>query len=70
MFFTFTDDARWNTERQAVEFGDRRVQRRGPGAAAGVPTPTAGDAHPERCVEAYYLQQTCFESIVERKLRR
>ena len=25
---------------------------------------------PERCVEAYYLQQTRFESIAERKLRR
>jgi hypothetical protein len=24
----------------------------------------------ERCVEAYYLQQTRFESIAERKLRR
>ena len=25
---------------------------------------------PERCVEAYYLQRTKFESIAERKLRR
>jgi hypothetical protein len=25
---------------------------------------------PERCVEAYYLQRTPFESIAERKLRR
>jgi hypothetical protein len=25
---------------------------------------------PERCVEAYYLQRTLFESIAERKLRR
>jgi hypothetical protein len=25
---------------------------------------------PERCVEAYYLQRTRFERIVERKLRR
>jgi hypothetical protein len=25
---------------------------------------------PERCVEAYYLQRTQFESIAERKLRR
>jgi hypothetical protein len=25
---------------------------------------------PERCVEAYYLQRTRFESIAERKLRR
>jgi hypothetical protein len=27
-------------------------------------------AIPERCVEAYYLQRTWFESIAERKLRR
>jgi len=27
-------------------------------------------ATPERCVEAYYLQQTRFESIAERNLRR
>ena len=25
---------------------------------------------PERCVEAYYLQRTRFESIAERKLRQ
>jgi len=25
---------------------------------------------PERCVEAYYLQRTRFESFAERKLRR
>ena len=25
---------------------------------------------PERCLEAYYLQRTRFESIAERKLRR
>ena len=25
---------------------------------------------PEKCVEAYYLHQTRFESIVERKIRR
>jgi hypothetical protein len=25
---------------------------------------------PERCVEAYYLQRTRFESIAQRKLRR
>jgi hypothetical protein len=25
---------------------------------------------PERCVEAYYLQRTQFETIAERKLRR
>jgi hypothetical protein len=27
MFFTFPEDARWNTERQAVEFGVRPAPR-------------------------------------------
>ena len=72
MFFTFPEDARWNAERQAVEFGveigeyrgvvrvSRRVFQR---LLPERPTP-------ERCVEAYYLQRTRFESIAERKLRR
>ena len=37
---------------------------------AGVSTPIAGAATPERRVEAYYLQRTRFESIAERKPRR
>jgi hypothetical protein len=45
MFFTFPEDARWNAERQAVEFGvEIGETRRGPGPAARVPTPTAGAA--------------------------
>jgi len=72
MFFTFSEDAHWNAERQAVEFGveigeyhgvvrvPRRVFQR---LLPERPTP-------ERCVEAYYLQRTKFESIAERKLRR
>ena len=71
MFFTFPENAHWNAERQAVEFGveigeyrvvrvpRREFQRLLP------ERPT-----PERCVEAYYLQRTRFESIAERKLRR
>jgi Protein of unknown function (DUF1488) len=71
MFFTFPEDARWNAERQAVEFGvvigdyegvvrvPRRVFQR---LLPERPTP-------ERCVEAYYLQRTRFERIAERKLR-
>ena len=72
MFFTFPDDARWNAERQAVEFGVEIGEYRG---AVRVPRrvfqrllperPT-----PERCVEAYYLQRARFESIAERKLHR
>jgi Protein of unknown function (DUF1488) len=72
MFFTFPEDAHWNAERQAVEFGveigeyhgvvrvPRRVFQR---LLPERPTP-------ERCVEAYYLQRTKFENIAERKLRR
>jgi hypothetical protein len=72
MFFTFPENVRWNAERQAVEFGveigeyhgvvrvPRRVFQR---LLSESPTP-------ERCVEAYYLQRTRFESIAERKLRR
>jgi hypothetical protein len=72
MFFTFPENARWDAEQQAVEFGveigeyqgvvrvPRRVFQR---LLPEGPTP-------ERCVEAYYLQRTRFESIAERKLRR
>ena len=72
MFSTFPDDARWNAERQAVEFGVeigqyhgvvrvlRRVFQR---LLPDTPTP-------ERCVEAYHLQRTLFERAAERKLRR
>jgi hypothetical protein len=72
MFFTFPEDARWNAEQQTVEFGVEIGEYRG---VVRVPRrvfqrllperPT-----PERCVEAYYLQRTRFESIAERKLRR
>ena len=72
MFFTFPEDASWNAEQQAVEFGVEIGEYRG---VVRVPRrvfqrllperPT-----PERCVEAYYLQRTRFESIAERKLRR
>ena len=72
MFFTFPEDAHWNADRQAVEFGVEIGEYRG---IVTVPRrvfqrllperPT-----PERCVEAYYLQRTRFESIAERKLRR
>jgi hypothetical protein len=71
MFFTFPEDARWNAEHQAVEFGVEIGEYRG---VVRVPRrvfqrilperPT-----PERCVEAYYLQRTRFESLAERKLR-
>jgi hypothetical protein len=72
MFFTCPEDALWNPERQAVEFGVEIGDYRG---VVRVPQrlfrrllperPT-----PERCIEAYYLQRTRFEGIAERKLGR
>jgi hypothetical protein len=72
MFFTFPEDARWNADRQAVEFGVEIGEYRG---VVRVPRrvfqrllperPT-----PERCIETYFLQRTRFETIAERKLRR
>jgi hypothetical protein len=72
MFFTFPEDTRWNDDRDAVEFsvilgpyeGTVRVPRRSfQGLIDQSPTP-------ERCMEAFHLQRTRFEMIVERKLRR
>src|SRR5580704_14293418 len=72
MFFTFPEDANWNADRQAVEFGieigeyvgtvrvGRRVFQH---LLSDSPTP-------ERCVERYHLHRTRFEMISERKVRR
>ena len=72
MFFRFPEGARWNSDRQAVEFGvgvgeynglvrvGRRVFQR----------LVDGRITPESCVEAYYLNRLRFERIAERKLRR
>jgi Protein of unknown function (DUF1488) len=72
MFFVFPEDARWNAERQAVEFGVEIGEYHGV-----VRVPRRVFQHlllerptPEKCVEAYYLQRTRFESIAGRKLRR
>jgi hypothetical protein len=72
MFFTFPDDARWNAERQAVEFGVEIGEYRG---VVRVPRRVfqrllPETLTPERCVEAYHLQRTRFEKAAERKLRR
>ena len=72
MFFTFPENAHWNAERQAVEFGVEIGDYRGV-----VPVPRRVFQRllperptPERCVETYYLRRTRFEAIAERKLRR
>ena len=71
-FFEFPDDARWNADRDTVEFSEilrpyegtvtvsRRVFQR---LLDQSPTP-------ERCIEAFYLQRTRFEMVAERKIRR
>jgi hypothetical protein len=72
LFFEFPEDARWNDDRDAVEFsvilgpyeGTVRIGRRVfQGLLDQSPTP-------EACMEAFHLQRTRFELIVERKLRR
>jgi hypothetical protein len=72
VFFTFPDDARWNAEREAVEFGVAIGEYRGVVRISRrafqrllMERPT-----PERCVEAYYMQRTRFEGVAERKIRR
>ena len=72
MFFTFPENARWDAERQAVEFGVEIGEYQG---VVRVPRRTFQNLLPERptqerCVEAYYLQRTRLESVAERKLRR
>jgi hypothetical protein len=72
MFFAFPEDARWNADRDAVEFsvllgeyqGSVRIARRVFQHLLDQ-SPT-----PERCMETFHLQRTRFELIVERKLRR
>jgi hypothetical protein len=72
LFFEFPEDARWNPDREAVEFtvilgpyeGAVRIGRRVFQSLLDQ-SPT-----PERCLKAFHLQRTRFELVVERKLRR
>ena len=71
MFFSFPEDARWNTDRQAVEFGAGIGEYEG---IVRVPRQVFrrfidGTVTPERCLEAYHLYRTRLELVVERKLR-
>ena len=72
MFFSFPEDARWNAEREAVEFGVGIGQYEG---VVRVPRNVFrrfidGPVTPEHCLEAYYLQRTRLELVAECKLRR
>ena len=71
MLFSFPEDARWNPDRQAVEFGISIGEYEG---VVRVPRDVFrrfidGGVTPKRCIEAYHLQKTRFELIAERKLR-
>jgi hypothetical protein len=71
MFFSFPEDARWNPDLQAVEFGVSIGEYDG---VVRVPRDVFrrfidGTVTPEKCLEAYHLQRTHFELIAERKLR-
>src|SRR2546430_14049856 len=70
MFFSFPEDAHWNPDLQAVEFGIGEYE-----GVVRVPRDVFqrfidGAVTPEKCLEAYHLQRTRFELIAERKLRR
>ena len=72
MFFRLPPDARWNPDRNTVEFGIGvgeyesvvRVSKR----VFQILVPDAPT--PERCVEAYHIHRTRLELIAERKFRR
>ena len=72
MFFTFPEDARWDAETQAVEFGVGIGEYEG---VVRVPRDVFrrfidGAVTPDKCIEAYHLHRTRFEIIAERKLRQ
>ncbi len=72
MFFSFPEDARWNPDLRAVEFGVGIGEYEG---VVRVPGDVFrrfidGAVTPEKFLEAYHLQRTRFELITERKLRR
>lgn len=72
MFFAFPEDARWNAQTQAVEFGVGIGEYEGVVRVRRTVFKHLLDSAvtPERCVEAYYLYRTRLERIAERKLRQ
>jgi hypothetical protein len=69
--FAFPDDAAWNDDRRAVEFGVELGEYRGrvfvPRSVFQglIPAPT-----PEACIEAFHLDRARFERAVEAKIAR
>lgn len=72
VFFTFPENARWNPDRGAVEFGVEIGEYQGTVRVPRRVFQRILDASPtpECCVAAYYLNRSRFERIAERKLRR
>jgi len=72
MFFCFPEDARWNQDHRAVEFGIGIGEYKGVVRVPGnvLRRFIDGTVTPERCIATYHLQRTWFELIAERKLRR
>ena len=71
-FFSFSEDARWNPNLNAVEFGIRVGEYEG---VVRVPRRVfqhllSESPTPERCLEACHLHGTRLELIAERKLRQ
>lgn len=70
--FSFPEDARWNPETEAVEFGVAVGEYEGTVCVSNrvfrrlLAAPTT----PEKCIEAYHLYRTEFERAAEAKLIR
>jgi hypothetical protein len=72
MFFTFPEGAAGTPSSRRWSLGSRSASTKalsGFGGGCSNAYCLSGTT-PERCVEAYYLQRTRFESVAERKLRR
>jgi hypothetical protein len=70
--FSFPDDASWNEELRAVEFGVELGEYRGRvmiGRAVFQSLLSIGPT-PEACIEAFHLDRLRFERAVERKIAR
>ncbi len=68
--FSFPDDAAWNEERRAVEFGVELGEYRGRvmvGRAVFQSLLPIGPS-PEACIEAFHLDRLRFERAAERKI--
>jgi hypothetical protein len=71
-FFRFPDDARWNADTDALEFGVGLGEYEGVVRVARTVFRrlVEGAVSPEKCVETYHLERTWFERAVEAKLHR